>query len=134
MLGPYRSGTDCRAATVRERRFFATLILLAGICSGQSRPHYVEIKLPPAVASESFFVRYVLAGEDFGAWVQPLIGVSSYVISTVLDCQPATGIRLPSSEKYLAGGHTNPFRPSLRPGSYLASQVRCSLGAGVPGA
>jgi hypothetical protein len=90
----YRAATPVTGRSgVRERRLFTTLILVAGICSGQSRPHYIEIKLPPGVISESFFIRYVLAGEDFGAWVQPLTGVSSYVISATLDGQPATGIK-----------------------------------------
>lgn len=80
----------CRVAGL-----FSTLVLVAGICSGQpaSRPHYIEIKLPPGVASETLFVRYVLAGEDFGGWGQSLTGVSSYVISTTLDGGPATGIK-----------------------------------------
>lgn len=76
--------------------FFSGLVLTAGICSGQppaSRPHYVEIKLPPAVISKTFFVRYGLTGEDLGGWVQPLSGVSSYVINTTLDGRPATGIK-----------------------------------------
>jgi len=90
-----------RAATVRERglcrlaTFFSTLLLVVAICSAQppSRPHYIEIKLPPGVPSESFFIRYVLAGEDFGGWGQSLTGVSSYIISTTLDGGPATGIK-----------------------------------------
>jgi hypothetical protein len=49
--------------------FFSSLLLVASICPAQpaSRPHYIEIKLPPGVPSESFFIRYVLAGQDLGA-------------------------------------------------------------------
>jgi hypothetical protein len=43
--------------------------------------------------SESFFIRYVLKGEDFGGWVQPRSGVSSYFISTTFSGRPATGIK-----------------------------------------
>jgi hypothetical protein len=78
--------------------FFSKLALLAAFCSGQTPgpadpSHYIEIKLPPEVISESFFVRYVLTGEDFGGWVQPRSGISSYVISTTLASRPATGIK-----------------------------------------
>ena len=78
--------------------FLSALVLAACFCSGQtSRPaspsHYIEIHLPPGVISEAFFVRYVLAGEDFGGWVQPRAGVSSYVIGTTLEDRPATGIK-----------------------------------------
>jgi len=84
-----------------ERRivgFVSKLILLATFCSGQTpKPvnpsHYVEIKLPPEVISETFFARYVLTGQDFGGWVQPLPGISSYGISTTLKGRPATGIK-----------------------------------------
>lgn len=73
--------------------FFARLLLLAGACFGQTPRHYVEIKLPPELPSQTFFVRYVLAGQDFGGWVEPRSGVSSYVIGTMLGGRPATGIR-----------------------------------------
>jgi hypothetical protein len=78
--------------------FFSLLVLVAGCCSGQTAEpagpsRYIEIKLPPEVVSESFFVRYVLAGDDFGGWVQPLSGVSSYRIGTTLRGRSATGIR-----------------------------------------
>jgi hypothetical protein len=68
--------------------FFSFLAL-----PGAQPAHHIEIKLPPGVASESFFVRYKLAGEDFGGWVQPLSGVSSYVIETTVRGRLATGIR-----------------------------------------
>jgi hypothetical protein len=68
------------------------LILMSGLCSGQI-PHYIEIKLPDGVISESFFVRYALAGEDFGDWVHPRPGVSSYFISTAHEGRPATRIK-----------------------------------------
>ena len=45
--------------------FVGILILLAAFCSPQTPTpanpsHYVEIKLPPEVLSETFFVRYAL--------------------------------------------------------------------------
>ena len=74
---------------------FSKLVLVTAFCSGQTvRPaHYIEINLPPEVLSESFFIRYVLTGEDFGGWVQPQSGVSAYVISTTFKGSPATGIK-----------------------------------------
>ena len=78
---------------------FRALILVAGVCSGQipqpptSPSHYIEIKLPPGVISESVFVRYLLAGEEFGGWVQPHPGASSYFISTSHEGRSATRIR-----------------------------------------
>jgi hypothetical protein len=45
------------------------------------------------VSSDSFFARYVLAGQDFGGWVLPPRGISSYGISTTLNGRPATGIK-----------------------------------------
>jgi hypothetical protein len=53
----------------------------------------LEIKLPKGVPSESVFIRYVLAGEDFGSWVEPRPKVSSYLISTVRGGVPASRIR-----------------------------------------
>lgn len=52
------------------------LVALITVCCGNS----LEIKLPPGVEPETFFVRYVLAGQDFGGWVRPLAGVSIYKI------------------------------------------------------
>ena len=75
------------------------LLLVAGICSGQSpqpaaRPsHYIEIKLPRWVNSESVFVRYQLVGEVYVGWVQPHAGVSSYFISTTYEGRPVTRIK-----------------------------------------
>ena len=77
--------------------FVGKLILLATFCSGQTPPanpsRYVEIKLPPEVLSETFFARYVLAGQDFGGWVRPLPGISSYGIGTTFEGRPVTGIK-----------------------------------------
>jgi hypothetical protein len=64
---------------------FSEFVLLTAPCSGQTpavpagHPHYIEIRLPASVISESFIIRYALMGEDFGGWIQPLAGVSSYV-------------------------------------------------------
>jgi hypothetical protein len=80
-------------------RIFRTLVLMAGVCSGQiPKPaagpsHYIEIKLPGSVNSESVFIRYQLAGEQFGSWVQPHPGVSSYFISTTHEGRPVTRIK-----------------------------------------
>ena len=79
--------------------FFCPLVLLAGVCSGQSlQPapspsHYIEIKLPRWVNSESVFVRYQLVGEEYTGWVQPHPGVSSYFISTTYEGRPVTRIK-----------------------------------------
>ena len=79
--------------------FFRLLLLVAGVCSGQSPqpaaspPHYIEIKLPRWVNSESVFVRYRLVGEEYTGWVQPHPGVSSYFISTSYEGRPVTRIK-----------------------------------------
>jgi len=75
------------------------LVLAAGLCSLQNAQRvlapspYIEVKLPRGVNSESVFVRYVLAGEDFGGWVQPPPGVSSFFIGTTHEGRPATRIK-----------------------------------------
>jgi hypothetical protein len=75
------------------------VVLVVGDCSGQiprvaaGRSHYVEIKLSREMTSDTVFIRYVLDGEDFGGWVQPRPGVSSYFISTNHEGRPATRIK-----------------------------------------
>jgi hypothetical protein len=70
------------------------LLLLAGLCSAQpNQSHYIEIKLPSVITSEHVFIRYLLAGDDFGDWVQPRPGVSSYFISTARAGRQATRIK-----------------------------------------
>lgn len=66
----------------RTAAFFSSLALVASSCAGQNPFHSVEIQLPPSVVSETFFARYVLTGQDFGGWVQPRAGVSSYIVDT----------------------------------------------------
>jgi hypothetical protein len=66
------------------------------VCTGQSPSppaHYIEIRLPPEVNSEKFFARYIFAGDDFGDWIHPHAGVSSYVLSTVIEGRPAAGFK-----------------------------------------
>lgn len=59
---------------------------IGAICLGQiAQPpnrssRIVEITLPKDVPSAAVFIRYALAGQDFGGWVQRKSGVSSYVI------------------------------------------------------
>jgi hypothetical protein len=83
----------------RAAGFFRLLILVTGMCSGQSpQPgaspsHYIQIKLPRWVNSESVFVRYHLVGEDYTGWVQPHPGVSSYFISTTYEGRPVARIK-----------------------------------------
>jgi hypothetical protein len=79
--------------------FFVTLVLVAGVCSSQN-PHpgagpsyYLEIKLPRGLISETVFIRYQLAGEKLGGWVQPHSGVSSYFISTTHEGRQADRIK-----------------------------------------
>lgn len=82
----------------RMAALFGEMALLAAFCPAQTPSptlpaHYVEIKLPPDVASESLFVRYALTGQDLGGWVQPHAGISSYLVSTMLEGRPASGIK-----------------------------------------
>ncbi len=79
--------------------FLGALVLVAGVCLGQSpQPaaspsHYIEIKLPRWVKSESVFVRYQLVGEEYAGWLQPHPGVSSYFISTTYQGRPIIRIK-----------------------------------------
>jgi hypothetical protein len=59
--------------------------------SGGAGP-YVAIDLPLGVRSETIFMRYVL-DDDFGGWLQPRAGVSSYFISTNRQGTPAHRFR-----------------------------------------
>jgi hypothetical protein len=68
------------------------LVLFSCICSAQNS-HYIEIKLPPGVPSETVFIRYLLAGDDFGDWVRARPGVSSYFIGATRQSDPATRIK-----------------------------------------
>ncbi len=72
--------------------FSPALILFTCICSAQI-PRYVEIKLPPGLPSETVFIRYLLAGDDFGDWVRARPGVSSYFIGASRQGRPATQIK-----------------------------------------
>ena len=140
--------------------FLRTLVLVAS-CAGQSpQPgaspsHYVEIKLPPGVISESVFIRYLLAGEEFGGWVQPHPGVSTYVISTTHEGRPTTRIKallyapgcaIQTLDLPVSGSNSQQYSFICRPlasvwivGTGLparnqtAGEVRCSLGAVVLG-
>jgi hypothetical protein len=78
---------------MKSRALGCSLVLAAVVCSGQVPAHYVEIKLPPEVKSENFFARFIFSGQDFGDWIRPRPGVSSYAISTMIESRPATGIK-----------------------------------------
>jgi hypothetical protein len=67
--------------------------VLFGCIGSAQNPHYIEIKLPPGLPSETVFIRYLLAGEDFGDWVRARPGVSSYFISATRPGRPATRIK-----------------------------------------
>jgi hypothetical protein len=73
--------------------FLFMLVLNAGVCSSQIPSHHIEINIPIGVSSEGVFIRYVLAGEELGGWVQPHAGVSSYIIGTTREGQSATRIK-----------------------------------------
>jgi len=76
------------------------LVLVAGACSGQvAQPPagtspYIQINLPREVASEKVWIRYRLAGDELGGWVQSLPGVSSYIIGTEVGA-----VQLPESRR-----------------------------------
>ena len=77
------------------RRLFQGLWLVTAVCRGQAprAQQSFEIRLPGGVRSEDLMVRYVLAGEAFGGWIQPRAGVSSYRISTTVGGHAARGIK-----------------------------------------
>lgn len=73
--------------------------LTAALCSSQqiqpgARPeHYIAIGIPDSVSSESVFIRYILAGEKLGGWVEAHAGVSTYIIGTSREGQSAARIK-----------------------------------------
>jgi hypothetical protein len=78
-------GAGCRSAKkskIECVRILLLLVLTAGIGSSQLPSHYIAIDLPEEVRSEGVFIRYVLAGEELGGWVQPRPGISAYIIGT----------------------------------------------------
>lgn len=74
------------------------LFLGVSICSAQApapaggATAHVAISLPVGVRSETIFMRYVL-DDDFGGWLQPRAGVSSYFIGATLQGTPAHRFR-----------------------------------------
>ena len=68
-------------------------LLTTSFAAGQPPPHYISIHIPDGVRSENVFIRYILAGEDIGGWVQPRADVSSYVIGTTHEDQTAARIK-----------------------------------------
>jgi hypothetical protein len=69
------------------------LVLTAGVCPSQTPSHYIAIDLPSEVSSESVFIRYILAGEELGGWVQARPGVSAYLIGTARRDGTVAGIK-----------------------------------------
>ncbi|HTB20680.1 MAG TPA: hypothetical protein VK708_21300, partial [Bryobacteraceae bacterium] len=135
----------------------ATLLMAACICSAQpNRSHYIEIKLSPGIISERVFIRYLLTGDDFGDWVQPRPGVTSYFISTThrpagqphqssplrswlrhpdpgpsrirLD-EPAVFLHLPAPSEYLDNRNTYCHGPALPSRPQNPDAIYCSLGS-----
>ena len=124
-----------RAMMRRLAGFVGKLILLATFCSGQTPPanpsRYVEIKLPPEALSETFFARYVLAGQDFGGWVHPLPNISSYGIGTTFEGRPVTGIKailyapgcaIQTLDLHLSGADNPQFQFLCQPMGIIAIQ------------
>lgn len=101
------------------------LTLAVGACSGQgpqeTTPYGIEVKLPPEVYSERVFVRYVPAGDEFGGWVQPPSGVSSFVISPgnpvprIRAILYAPGCAIQTVDLPLSGWHNQPYAFTCRP-------------------
>ena len=82
------------------RQTAGSLILLVGICgfaAGQVRQetgsHYLEIRLPPEVKSQTVFIRYILDGDELGGWVEQRPNVISYLIETTRVGRPALRIK-----------------------------------------
>jgi hypothetical protein len=77
--------------------FLVLQLVLGGIAAGQFRQdpgsHYLEIRLPPQVRSETVFIRYMRDGDEVGGSVEALPGVNSYLIETTRAGRPATRIK-----------------------------------------
>jgi hypothetical protein len=82
-----------RQLTVSMVILLLSVLLNTGFAAGQLPPHYISIHIPDGVGSENVFIRYILAGEDIGGWVQPRADVSSYVIGTTHEGQTAARIK-----------------------------------------
>ena len=69
--------------------FLRMTALTAGVCAGQVPPsHYIEINLPPGVASEG--VLFATFSPERNSEAQPRSGLSSYIIGTMVGALPAT--------------------------------------------
>jgi len=90
-LGYYRRMGACWLGSLLAL-FLGIPICFAQTPSSGGVGAHVTITLPGGVRSETIFVRYVL-DEDFGGWLQPREGVSSYLISTVRQGIPADRFR-----------------------------------------
>ena len=66
---------------------------LPSLCVAQAPQTYLEIRLPNGVQSESVLIRYVVAGDDFGGWVKPQLGLPAYRISAIRNGAVASGIK-----------------------------------------
>jgi hypothetical protein len=80
---------------VRQQWAIPVVIFLFfnSFAAAQRPPHYISINIPGGVNSENVFIRYILAGEEIGGWVQPRANVSSYVIATAHEGQTAARIK-----------------------------------------
>jgi hypothetical protein len=68
------------------------MVMAAGVCLSQTA-HYITFAIPGSVDSGNILIRYILAGGELGALVQPRSGVSSYLIDTTRGGQSATRIK-----------------------------------------
>ena len=83
-------GVMIKVMSHRASVSLSALFLAAGGCWGQS--HYLVVTLPRGADSERVFLRYML-DDQFGGWVQPSPGVSSYLVNTNQQGRPATRIK-----------------------------------------
>jgi len=86
------------AMEARRALVAVTMALCAAAGAGQtpkfSTPaRLVEIRIPQSVPSEQLFVRYVLAGQDFGEGIYGPAGVPAFGVSTVRDGWPASWMK-----------------------------------------
>jgi hypothetical protein len=86
-------GLEKTSKRMWARRVLLMLVVAAGPGFAQIPSHYVAIDLPSEVSPENVFIRYILAGEAIGGFVQPRPGVSAYIISTTRGDRSAPGIK-----------------------------------------
>src|ERR1700761_6108256 len=75
-----------------RRSLIGGVLIFICLCFAQVSSRF-ELRLPHGVASQTFFARYLLNGDNLGGWIEPHAGLDAYSISTLRNGLPAGGIK-----------------------------------------